>query len=110
MAKAKENLFGSFGTAAQQRQEEQARIEARVTGQAVPEAEAEKAPAKPGKARKAPSGAAPLGRPRKRLDATTMTISISQADKDQVKSYAFAHAVTVSDLIHTWINLHCTEG
>ena len=39
-----------------------------------------------------------------------MTISISQADKDLVKSYAFAHAVTVSDLIHTWINEHCTEG
>lgn len=101
MAKAKENLFGSFDLAARERQAEQQRIEARVTGQA--------AHMKPQAAKRA-SGAAPLGRHRKRLDATTMTISISQADKDQVKSYAFAHAVTVSDLIHTWINEHCVEG
>lgn len=94
-------MFGSFGTAAEQRQAEQQRIKARVTGQA--------APPKPWAAKRA-SGSAPLGRPRKRLDAMTMTISISQADKDLVKSYAFAHAVTVSDLIHTWINQHCVEG
>lgn len=107
MAKQETNIFGSFDLAARERQAEQQRIEARVTGQAAPEAE--KAPAKPGKARKAPSGAASLGRPRKRLDATTMTISISQADKDLVKNYAFEHTVTVSDLVHTWINQHCTE-
>ena len=100
MAKQETNIFGSFGVAAQERQAEQQRIEARVTGQA--------APSKPRAAKRA-SGTAALGRPRKRLDATTMTISISQADKDQVKSYAFAHAVTVSDLIHTWINEHCVE-
>lgn len=105
MAKAKENLFGSFGIAVQQRQQEQERIEARVTGQAAPEAE--NAPAKPGRARKAPSGAAPLGRPRKRMDATTMTICISREDKDLVKSYAFAHAMTVSDLIHKWVQAEC---
>lgn len=101
MAKQETNMFGSFGAAAEQRQAEQQRIEARVTGQA--------APPEPRAARRA-SGAASSGRPRKRLDATTMTISISQADKDQVKSYAFAHAVTVSDLIHTWINEHCVDG
>ena len=54
MAKAKENLFGSFGVAAQERQAEQQRVEARVTGQA--------APPKPRAAKRA-SGTAPLGRP-----------------------------------------------
>lgn len=96
MAK-KENLFGSFDAAVQERQAEQAKIEARVTGQA--------APPKP----KQKERAVPLGRPRKRLDATSMTISISQADKDLVKAYAFSHALTVSDLIHAWINEHCVE-
>lgn len=100
MAK-RENLFGSFDIAAQERQAEQQRIEARVTGQA--------APPKPRAAKRA-SGAAALGRPRKRVAPTTMTISISQADKDLVKSYAFAHALTVSDLIHTWINENCSDG
>ena len=100
MTKQSGNMFGSFGVAARERQAEQQQIEAKVTGQV--------APPKPRAAKRA-SGSAPLGRPRKRLDATTMTISISQADKDQVKSYAFAHAVTVSDLIHTWINEHCVE-
>lgn len=95
MAKQGENLFGSFDLAATARQREQQRIEARVTGQAAP-------PEPKGRA-------VPLGRPRKRLEATSMTISISQADKDLVKSFAFRHALTVSDLIHTWINEHCTE-
>lgn len=94
MAK-KENLFGSFDLAAAERQQEQERIEARVTGQAAP-------PEPKGRA-------VPLGRPRKRLDATTMTISISQADKDLVKAFAFSRALTVSDLVHTWINEHCVE-
>lgn len=39
----------------------------------------------------------------------SISISISQADKDLVKEYAFAHAVTVSDLIHTWISENCVE-
>jgi len=95
MAKQGENLFGSFDLAATERQREQQRIEARVTGQAAP-------PEPKGRA-------VPLGRPRKRMDATSMTISISQADKDLVKTFAFRHALTVSDLVHTWINQHCTE-
>ena len=89
----KGNMFGSYGLAAQARQQEQERIEAAVTGRAAPATA--KRPA--------------AGRPRKRVDATGMTISISQADKDLVKTYAFAHAVTVSDLIHTWINQHCVD-
>lgn len=91
MAKQSENMFGSFGPAVRQRQQEQERIEAQVTGQAAPAA----AEPKPKPAR------SPVpGRPRKRQDATSMTISISQADKDLVKRFAFEHAVTVSDLIH----------
>lgn len=81
--------------AATERQQEQAKIEARVTGQAAP-------PEPKGRA-------VPLGRPRKRMDAASMTISISQADKDLVKLFAFRHALTVSDLVHTWIKEHCTE-
>ena len=72
MAKQGEgNLFGSFDMAAAERQREQAKTEARVTGQA---------------AREPKPRAVPSGRPRKRQDATSMTISISQADKDLVKS------------------------
>lgn len=85
----KKNIFGSFGTAATERAQEQQQIEAAVIGR----------PARPGT----------TGRPRKRQDATTMTISISQSDKDLVKSFAFQHSVTVSDLIHKWIIENCTE-
>lgn len=104
MAK-RENLFGSFGTAAQQRQQEQERIETQVTGQDSPAAAEPKQKPKS----KPTVGSPASGRPRKRVDATSMTISISQADKNLVKSYAFEHAVTVSDLIHTWIREHCVE-
>lgn len=106
MAKQSENMFGAFGAAAQQRQQEQERIEAQVTGQAAPAAAEPKQ--KP-KSKQKPARSPVTGRPRKRQDATSMTISISQADKNLVKSYAFEHAVTVSDLIHTWINEHCVE-
>lgn len=110
MAK-RENLFGSFGLAAQERQAEQQRIEARVTGQAAPEAEAVKVQAgsekASAKARKAPSNTTPSGRPRKRMNATTMTICISREDKDLVKDYAFRNAMTVSDLIHKWVQTEC---
>ena len=106
MARQKnENMFGIFGNAATMRQQEQERIEAAVTGRSAPE------PGKSVTAAKPAAGfrAAPSGRPRKRVDATCMTISISRADKDLVKDYAFAHAVTVSDLIHRWINQHCVD-
>lgn len=89
MAKNQDNIFGSFGSDLTERVEEQKQIEAAVTGK--------------------PSGPAVSGRPRKRVDATTMSISISRADKLLVKKYAFEHAATVSDLIHIWINQHCVE-
>lgn len=91
MATEKANMFGSYGAAAEARQQEQSKIEAAVTG--APE---EKRPGT-------------VGRPRKRQNATTMTVSISQADKDRVKAYAFHHALTVSDLLHQWIELHCQD-
>ena len=89
MAKSQGNIFGSFGQDAVEREEQQRQIEAAVTGK--------------------PSSPAVSGRPRKRVDATTMSISISKADKLLVKRYAFEHTVTVSDLIHIWINQHCVE-
>ena len=100
MAKQKDNMFGSFGSAIEEREQEQAKIEAAVTGKAAPE------PGTRSGTKLAPGSA---GRPRKRADATAMTICISQADKDLVKDYAFAHAVTVSDLIHRWIQETCVE-
>ena len=48
-----------------------------------------------------------LGRPRKRENATTLTVSISRADKELVKMYAYRHSLSVSDLIHMWINEKC---
>lgn len=92
MARAKdkkENMFGSFAPAVQARQQEQQQIEAVVTGK----------PAQPGA----------VGRPRKRQDTTTITLSISAADKQRVKAYAFANSVTVSDLLHQWIMENCAE-
>ena len=90
MAKNQDNMFGSFGSSLNERVHEQAHTEAVVTGQKP----------HPGT----------VGRPRKRVNAVTMSISISEADKLLVKRYAFDHALTVSDLIHTWINQHCVEG
>ncbi len=103
----KGNMFGSFGQAVAEREQEQKRIEAEVTGRTAPEPAGGKS-VTAGKPAARPRAAA-TGRPRKRVAPTCMTISISQADKDLVKDYAFAHAVTVSDLIHTWINENCTE-
>lgn len=86
--KQKGNMFGSFGVAAQERQKEQEQIEATVTG---------KEPLKN------------VGRPRKRQDATSITLVISEADKAKVKAYAFKHSITVSDLLHTWITEFCKK-
>lgn len=87
--KQKGNMFGSFGVAAQERQKEQQQIEATVTG---------KEPAIKN-----------VGRPRKRQDATSITLVISEADKAKVKAYAFKNSVTVSDLLHTWITECCKK-
>ena len=89
MAKNQDNIFGSFGADVTQREQEQRQIEAAVTGK--------------------PAHPAIAGRPRKRVDGTSMSISISKADKERVKRYAFDHSVSVSDLIHVWINQHCVE-
>ena len=84
---AEKNLFGSFGAAVEDRQTEQTRIEAVAV-------KAEKEP-----------------RNRKRgVDATTMTLTISLADKKRVKAYAAEKNTTVSDLLHQWIEIHCVEG
>lgn len=91
MAKQK-NMFGSFGAAVEQREQEQQQIEAVVTGKSQTQS--------PAKA---------VGRPRKRQDATQITLIISKADKEKVKAYAFNHAVTVSDLLHRWIEENCTD-
>lgn len=100
----KTNMFGSFGPAVAEREQEQRRIEAAVTGKRAPGLAKAVTSAKP----PAPRAGA-TGRPRKRANATCMTISIDQADKDLVKEYAFAHAVTVSDLIHMWIRQNCKD-
>ena len=107
----KNNMFGSFGAAVTEREQEQKRIEAEVTGRSAlePAAEATAEPAEPVPKSAARPKTRSVGRPRKRVDATCMTISISQADKDLVKEYAFAHAVTVSDLIHRWIQETCRD-
>lgn len=94
----KGNMFGSFAKSVAEREQEQRAIEAAVTGKAAPEPAAKSVMKTPG-----------VGRPRKRVDATSMTICISQADKELVKAYALAHAVTVSDLIHKWIQETCDE-
>lgn len=90
MAKQQKNMFGSFGAAVEQREQEQQQIEAMVTGKSQGSVKA-------------------VGRPRKRQDATQITLIISKADKEKVKAYAFNHAVTVSDLLHRWIEENCTD-
>lgn len=78
-----------FSEAAQKRQKEQQEIEAAVTGK--------------------PEAAVPnTGRMKKRgLDATTITLAISRADKATVKTWAAQHSTTVSDLLHKWIEENC---
>ena len=79
MAAKKGNMFGSYGAAADQREKEQAKIEASVTGK------------KEGRVKKRGS------------NATTITLSISSEDKDAVKSLAMQRGLAVSDLLHLWI-------
>ncbi len=86
MSGKKENMFGSFEAAIEEREQEQKRAEAAVTGQ-----------------REIP----PI---RKRgPGATTMTLTISREDKQLVKTYAARQCTTVSDLLHLWIREHCRE-
>lgn len=75
----KGNMFGGFDAAAKAREEEQQRLTSAATG----------TPVQSGK--------------------TTITLSITEADKMKVKVYAMAHKTTVSDLLHGWIQEHCSE-
>lgn len=77
-----------FAAAVQQRQREQQKIEATVTGGTSRE---------PVRARKRGDG------------ATTMTLAISREDKAVVKTWAARHSTTVSDLLHGWIAEHCKD-
>lgn len=40
-------------------------------------------------------------------ERTTITLSISKADKMRVKLYATRERTTVSELLHRWIEEHC---
>lgn len=75
------NMFGAFGEAAVKREQEQAKIEAVVAGDAP--------------------------RRKRGAGATTITLTISQEDKQRVKSYAALRSTTVSDLLHQWIGEYC---
>lgn len=79
MAKKQGNMFGAFGQAVEDREQEQQKIQATVTGQNGPQL------------RKRGAG------------ATTMTLTISQEDKQFIKSYAAMRSTTVSDLLHAYI-------
>lgn len=79
MTKQHKNMFEGFAQAVEQREQQQAKIAATVTGQPVP----------------------------KGSKKTTMTLSILEADKLKVKQYALEHGTTVSDLLHEWIGQHC---
>ena len=75
----KGNMFGGFDAAAKAREEKQQRLTSAATG----------APVTSGK--------------------TTITLSITEADKMKVKVYAMAHKTTVSDLLHGWIQDNCND-
>jgi len=86
--KSEKNMFSAALT---QREQEQQTIEATV-------AETH---------RKAPIGG---GKVRKRgLNATTMTLSVSLEDKIRIKEYAARKCMSVSDLLHIWIEEACSE-
>lgn len=79
MTKQHKNMFEGFAQAVEQREQQQAKIAATVTGQLAP----------------------------KSTKKTTMTLSILAADKLRVKQYALEHGTTVSDLLHEWITQNC---
>ncbi len=86
MAKKQDNMFGAFGEAVADREQEQAKIKAVAVGD---------------------KDEAPM---RKRgPNATTMTLSISGEDKQKLKAYAAQNYISVSDLLHIWIERYCTD-
>ena len=82
-AKKQGNMFGSFGQAAEQREKEQRKIEAVVTGQQEPAQDSGK--------------------------RVTMMLSLSESDKFKLKSYALKQGRPVSAIVHDWIQEHCSE-
>lgn len=82
MAAKQKNMFDNFGAAAQQRKEQQEKIEAAVTGRPMPAASTVQ-------------------------DRTTITLSISREDKALLKSWAAVHGITMSDILHDWITENC---
>lgn len=40
---------------------------------------------------------------------TTITLTITDTDKRNVKIYAVKHKTTVSDLLHDWIQKYCDD-
>lgn len=87
MAKKQGNMFGSFGQAVEDREQEQQKIQATVTGSQMDPQLRKRGPG-----------------------ATTMTLTISQEDKQFIKSYAAMRSTTVSDLLHAWIDGLRAEG
>lgn len=82
---AKGNMYSSFGAAVKDRQADQEKIEAVAKGEALARL------------------------PKRGEGATTLTLTISAADKRAVKTYAARNCTTVSDLLHGWIVQYCTE-
>lgn len=76
--KESKNMFSGFSAAVQQREQEQQKISAVVTGAPAPKS-----------------------------NKTTITLSITKEDKARVKQYALAAGTTVSDLLHDWIEQNC---
>ena len=88
MAGKQKNMFDGYGVAAQQRKEQQEKIEAAVMGKPTPAAASRK----------------------RGEDATTITLAISREDKVLLKSWAAAHGTTMSEMLHGWIVQTCIEN
>ena len=89
----KDEVVNMFDKAAQTREKEQAHLTALVTGQ-VQEKEQERREQK--SLRKNENG------------QIKITLSISEEDRKLIKHYAVENGVSMSDLLHDWIILHCT--
>lgn len=74
------NMFGSLSAAAGQREKEQQKLEAAMTGnESIPDD----------------------------TKRTTMMLSMTEDDKFKLKSYALKQRKSVSAIIHQWISENC---
>ena len=89
----KDEVVNMFDQAAHERAKEQAHLTAVVTGQAQ-EKDQERREQK--SLRKNENG------------QIKITLSISEEDRKLIKHYAVENGVSMSDLLHDWIILHCT--